>query len=355
METPKIFRRSKKAALPPGTLVHVGEKGPAPTRVSLTEYDDSRLSEKKTAGLDECLASAAGPLTTWIDVSGLHDTELVEELGRRFDIHPLVLEDIVHTGQRPKVEDHGSLLFLVAVMLRYVREKDELAAEQVSIILGKGYVISFQEGGDDLFEPVRERLRRHRGHIRARGADYLAYTLLDTVVDNYFLVLEQVGEKIEEIEEEITVNAGPASLQDLHDLRRGAIVIRKSVWPLRDVVAQLERGGSKLFGRSTAPYLRDVYDHTVRVIETVETYRDLITGLLDLYLSGVSNRMNEVMKTLTIIATIFIPLTFIAGVYGMNFDYMPELRWRWGYFGVLAVMAVVGLLLLFAFRRRRWL
>ena len=355
MEIPKLFRKSKKAALPPGTLVHVDEKPAVSPRIRLIEFSPREYTDRETASPQECLESARGPLNTWIDVSGVHDTALIAELGQLFAIHPLVQEDIVHTGQRPKFEEHDGLLYLVSIMIRYLEEADELTSEQVSIVVGKGWVITFQEHTADAFAPLRERMRTHRGKLRDRGIDYLVYALLDAIVDNYFLVLERLGARIEQMEEQLALDSAPQVVQGIHDLRRGAIFIRKSVWPLREVLGQLARGESAHFRKETVPYLRDVYDHAMRVIETVETYRDLVSGLLDLHLSSVSNRMNEVMKTLTIIATIFIPLTFIAGVYGMNFRHMPELEWRWGYFLALGAMAAIAGGLLVYFRRRRWL
>ncbi len=355
MEIPKLFRKSKRAALPPGTLVHVDEKPSSSPSLRLIEFDSGQYSDREPAGLQECLESARGPLNTWIDICGVHDTALIAEMGQLFEIHPLVQEDIVHTGQRPKFEEHEGLFYLVSIMIRYLEQDDELTSEQVSIVVGKGYVITLQEHAADAFAPLRERLRTHRGKLRDRGIDYLVYAFLDAIVDNYFLVLEKLGARIEEMEEQLSLDTAPAVIQGIHDLRRGVIFIRKSVWPLREVLGQLARGESRLFRKETFPYLRDVYDHSMRVIETVETYRDLVSGLLDLHLSTVSNRMNEVMKTLTIIATIFIPLTFIAGIYGMNFRHMPELEWQWGYFLALGVMTAIGGGLLLYFRRKGWL
>jgi magnesium transporter len=251
------------------------------------------------------------------------------------------------------VEDCGEYVFVVLKMLSSDRNK--ITSEQISIVLGPDFVVSFQEREGDVFNPIRERIRIGRGRIRKMGADYLAYALLDSVVDNYFIFLEKLGDKIEFLEEELVTNPTTETLQTIHDLKTEMVFLRKSVWPLREIISGLERGESALIQESTEIYLRDVYDHTIQVIDTVETFRDMVSGMLDIYLSSVSNRMNEVMKVLTIIATIFIPLTLIAGIYGMNFQYMPELGWRWGYPMVWLIMLVIGALMLVYFRRERWL
>jgi magnesium transporter len=253
------------------------------------------------------------------------------------------------------LEDFGDYIFVVLKTFSYNHQSDELEPEQISLILGPSFVVSFQEREGDVFNPIRERIRSNKGRIRRMGADYLAYSLLDSIVDHYFIVLEQVGEEVEFLEEELVTNPTPETLQTIHNLKREMLFLRKSVWPLREVIGALERGESSLIKESTGIYLRDVYDHTIQVIDTIETFRDMISGMLDIYLSSVSNRMNEVMKVLTIIATIFIPLTFIAGIYGMNFQYMPELEWRWGYPMVWVVMLAIGVLMLIYFRKKDWL
>jgi len=253
------------------------------------------------------------------------------------------------------MEDFGDYIFTVLKMLQYNEEDKETQVEQISIIFGSNWVISFQENTGDVFDPIRERLRTNKGRIRKMGADYLVYALIDAVVDNYFVVLERIGELIEEIEDEIVTNPSPETLQTIHNLKRQVILLRKSVWPLREVISRLERLESKLINKPTIIFLRDVYDHTIQVIDAVETFRDMLSGMLDVYMSSVSNRMNEVMKVLTIIATIFLPLTLVAGIYGMNFAFMPELEWFWGYPFALLVMLAIGLVMLFYFRRRNWL
>jgi magnesium transporter len=352
----ELFRKtSKKVGLSPGTLVHIGEKKVEKTRITVIDYDVDQFQEKEVETIEECFPFKDTPTVTWINIDGLHEVEIIEKIGKHFAIHPLIQEDILHTGQRPKMEDMESYIFVVARMLVYNDETGEIESEQVSLILGANYVISFQEKVGDIFDPVRERIRKGKGRIRRMKADYLAYALVDTLVDNYFIILENLGEKIEGMEDELVANPTPETLQTIHILKREMIFLRKSVWPLREVISSLERGESSLIYESTGMYFRDVYDHTIQVMDTVETYRDMVSGMLDTYLSSLSNRMNEVMKVLTIIATIFIPLTFVAGIYGMNFEFMPELKWHWGYFAALGLMVVIFIGMVFYFRRKRWL
>ena len=348
-------RRSAKTGLPPGSLVHVGEERVGEVKVTLVAYDEAHFREEEIKTVVTCFPLEDRPTVTWINVDGIHQVAVLEQLGDRLALHPLVLEDILNTGQRPKLEDFDDYLFVVLKVFRYDDQSGEMEGEQISLILGPNYVVSFQEKPGDVFDPIRERIRSSKGRIRKMGADYLAYALIDALVDHYFVVLEQVEERVEFLEEELVTNPTPETLQTIHNLKRDMIFLRKSVWPLREVIGGLERGEPLLIGESIVVYLRDVYDHTIQVIDTIETFRDMISGMLDIYLSSVSNRMNEVMKVLTIIATIFIPLTLIAGIYGMNFQYMPELGWRWGYPTVWLIMLVIGALMLVYFRRKRWL
>jgi len=347
---------SRKAGLSPGALVHVGKKKIEKARIRIIDYDESQLQEREAKTIEECFPFKEKPTVTWINIDGLHEVDIIEKIGKHFDVHPLVLEDIVNTGQRPKMEDFDSYIFVVLKMLYYDEKENEVTAEQFSLILGSNFVISFQERVGDVFNPIRQRIRSAKGRIRKMGADYLAYCLVDTIVDSYFGILEKLGEEIESIEEELVHNPTPETLQTIHNLKREMIFLRKSVWPLRELISELERGESSLIHESTGIYLRDVYDHTIQVIDTIETFRDMVSGMLDIYLSSVSNKMNEVMKVLTIFAAIFIPLTFVAGIYGMNFEYMPELKWHWVYpeafWGTIAVLAGV---MLFYFKRKRWL
>jgi len=351
-----VMKRAKqKAGLTPGTLVYVLDKKIEKVRIRIIDYDETQLEEKEVEKVEECFPFKDKPTVSWINIDGLHDVEVVEKIGKQFGLHPLILEDIVHTGQRPKLEDFGDHIFIVLKMLYYNKEKGELETEQFSLIFGENFVISFQERAGEFFEPLRERIRKGKGRVRKAGADYLAYALLDSIVDNYFVILEQLGETIEETEQELATEPGIATLQTIRAFKKEMIFLRKSIWPLREVVNSLERGESSLINESTGIYLRDVYDHTIQIIDTVESYRDMLSGMLDVYLSIISNKMNEVMKVLTIFAAIFIPLTFVAGVYGMNFSFMPELGWRWGYFAALLVMATIGATLIVYFKRKRWL
>jgi len=351
-----VKKRSKKSGLPPGTLVHIGEKKTEKTKITIVDYDEVKFEEKEAKTIEECFPFKDKPTTTWINIEGVHEIDLIEKIGKHFDLHPLLLEDIANTEQRPKIEDYGEYVFIVLKMLSYDENTTEIKSEQVSVILGANFVISFQEGvKGDVFDSVRERIRSGKGRIRKMGADYLAYALMDAVVDNYFIILEKLGEEIEDTEEILLTNPTSETSRAIHHLKREMIFLRKSVWPLREVLSCLERGESSLIHATTRIYLRDVYDHTVQIIDTIETFRDMLSGMLEVYLSSISNRMNQIMKVLTIIATIFIPLTFIAGIYGMNFKYMPELEWRWGYFIVLGIMAVISIWMLIYFRKKNWL
>ena len=353
---PRFIKKiSKKAGLPPGTLVHVGKVKDGTVKITTIDYDEKRFEEKKVKKVEECLPFKDKPTVTWINIDGIHQVDIIESIGKHFGVHPLVLEDIVNTGQRPKMDDFVNYIFVVLKMIYYDENDDEIKTEQVSLLISQNFVISFQEREGDIFNPIRERIRSSKGRIRKMGAAYLAYALIDSVVDNYFVILEKFGEKLDGIEEELLTNPTPETLQAIHSLKKDMTFLRKSVWPLREVIGGLERGESKLIQESTQIYFRDVYDHTIQVMDAIETARDMLSGMLDIYLSSISNRMNEVMKVLTIIATIFMPLTFIAGIYGMNFQNMPELGWRWGYFAVLLVMVAIGISMLVYFKRKKWL
>ena len=348
-------KRSKKAGLPPGTLVHIGEKLTEKTRIAVVEYDGQGFQEKELGTLETSYLFPKEPAVTWVNVIGIHQVEVLEKLGNRFGVHPLALEDILNTEQRPKIEDYGDDLFIVVKLLSSNEEKDEIEAEQISLILRPNAILSFQEKEGDDFSAVKERLRAGKGRLRKMGADYLAYTLLDIVVDQYFVVLEKLGERIEVLEERLLADPGTATLQKIQNLKKEMLLLRKWIWPLREVISSLERGEFPGIQETTRIYLRDVYDHTIQVMDTIEIYRDMLSGMLDIYLSSLNNRMNAVMKVLTIIATIFMPLTFLAGVYGMNFKHMPELEWPWGYPLILILMACVAILMLTLFRLKKWL
>jgi magnesium transporter len=351
----KNNRHSKKAGMAPGTLMHVGERKLETARITVLDYNENSFQEKQVNTIDECFALKTTSTVSWINVDGLHDISIIEKAGKHFDVHSLVLEDILNTGQRPKFEDMEKNIYVVLKMLRYDDLSQTTLSEQVSMVLGSNYVISFQENIGDVFNPIRDRIRNAKGRVRKMGSDYLVYALLDSIVDSYFSILEKLGEKIEVLEEDIFGEPTEKNLKQIHDLKRELVFLRKSVWPLRELISGLQRAESPFIKETTGIYLRDVYDHTIQVIDTVESFRDTVSGMLDIYLSSISNRMNSVMKVLTIIATIFIPLTFVAGIYGMNFKYMPELEWKWGYFAVWTVMVIMVTCMLVFFRKKKWL
>ncbi len=350
-----LKKRSKTAGLPPGTPVYIGDKKEEKVRISIIDYDESELQEKEVGASEDCFPFKDKPTVSWINIDGLSQVEVIGKIGKHFDLHPLVLEDIVNTGQRPKIEDFNDYVFVVLKMLGYDDEKMEVTSEQVSLVLGSNFVISFQEKVGDVFDPIRVRIREAKGRIRKMGSDYLAYAIMDAIVDNYFSILEKLGDKIEGMESELISDPKPETLSTIHTLKRELLFIRKSVWPLREVISGLQRGESTLISDAVNVYFRDLYDHTIQVIDTVETFRDMVSGMLDTYLSSISNRMNEVMKVLTIIATIFIPLTFIAGIYGMNFERMPELKWPFAYPAVWVLMVGIFIGMIIYFKRKKWL
>ena len=350
-----IKRSSKKAGMSPGTLVHVGEQKIDQARIRVMNYDQDRLEEKELKRIEESYAYKDTPPVTWINIDGLHDVELIEKVGAHFGIHSLTLEDIVNTGQRPKVDDFEDYIYLVFKMLRFDDTTGHIFSEQVSLILGPHYLISFQETEGDVFNFVRERIRKGRVRIRKSGPDYLAYALIDAVVDHYFLILEKIGEKIELFEDRVHAEPTPEILQNIHALKREIIYFRKQVWPVREVLNVWQKTESPLMQEAHKVFISDVYDHTIQVIDTIESFRDIIAGMMDLYLSSVSNRMNEVMKVLTIMATIFIPLTFVAGIYGLNFKFMPELEWKWSYPVLWILLIGIFVSMLFYFKRKKWL
>lgn len=350
-----IKKATEKIGLHPGALIHVGEKKIDKPRIRVIDYSDSQFEDNQIQTIDECFPYRDTPGVSWINIDGLHDVELIEKFGKHFNIHPLVLEDILNTEKRPLMEDYGDYIYMVIKMLYYEDKENIIKAEQISIILCKNLVITFQEGGGDVFEPIRERIRNSKGRSRESGSDYLAYSLVDSIVDNYFIILEKFSDALESLEEMLMEDITQYDLNELHTLKREMLFLRKSVWPVREIVGNLERSGSPLINQTTIIYLRDLYDHTVQVIDTIETVREMTTGMLEIYLSSMSNRMNEVMKVLTIMASIFIPLTFIAGVYGMNFERMPELHAWWGYPSILVLMLIVALSMIFYFKKRKWL
>lgn len=353
---PRIMKKqSKKAGLPPGALVHIGEERKERITVSILEYNDGQVREEKPPPAGSCYAFKEAPTVTWVNVTGIHQVEVLGEIGNCFHLHPLILEDILNSGQRPKMEPYGNEIFIVLKMLTYDAKTDEVNAEQVSLILRPQAVLSFLEGTGDLFCSIRERILKDQSRLRKLGADYLAYAMLDLIVDHYFIVLEKLGDKIEAMEERLVANPSSRTLREIQGLKRNMFFLRQWLWPLREVLSGLQRAESPLIQPSTQIYLRDVYDHTIQVIETAEILRDMLSGMVDIYLSSINNRLNGVIKVLTMIATIFMPLTFIAGVYGMNFKHMPELEWRYGYALVLIGMAAIAGTMLFIFKKKKWL
>ena len=350
--TPK---RSRKAGLPPGTPVHLGERKSETTRLMLLHYDEQQAVEKQIEAVEECQSFRDRPGVTWINVTGLHEVERLAQLGGTLGLHPLVLEDILSTDQRPKTEDYGEYIYIVLKALGNGDGGQEITTEQISLILGRNFVISFLESDSGVFNGVKDRILKNPSRVGKMGADYLAYALMDTAVDNYFTIFENLGDRIDALQASLIARPAPDTLRTLNTLKREMLYLRKSVWPLREVVSGLQRSDSPLIQKATGLYLRDLYDHTIHVIDTIETYRDVLAGMMDIYLSSLSIRLNEVMKVLTIIATIFMPLSFIVGVYGMNFHYMPELAWHWGYPLVLLAMAEIAGAMLLYFRRKKWI
>ncbi|MEL7662930.1 MAG: magnesium/cobalt transporter CorA [Methanosarcina mazei] len=348
-------RKQSNVGLAPGTLVHVGEKKAEKTVIKAWLYNSEKLIEKELQTVDECQELKGQPgMNLWINVDGLDQIGIIEKLGGYFGVHPLTLEDVLNTGQRPKMEDYDSYIYAVLKMMLLDEEREEILIDQVSIIFGTNYILSFQEKEGDAFNPIRDRLKNSASRLRKNGVDLLAYSLIDAVVDNYFLILEHFGEEIEDLEEQLIVDPMPETLKAIQKYKRDMITLRRSVWPLRELINSLQRTESQLIKESTQIYLRDVYDHTIQVIDSIEAFRDILSSMVDVYLSSLSHRMNDIMKVLTIIATIFIPLTFIAGVYGMNFEYMPELKWRWGYPAVMFAMTILGISMFLYFKKRRW-
>ena len=333
-----------------GTRPHGG------TRIEIMNYSPQGFEEIQDASLDDCARARDSAGVLWINVDGLSDERTVHGLADLTGLHPLTTEDILNTAQRPKTEDFERYIFFALRVLAYDEAAGAVGNRNLSVVLGKGWVVTFQESGDrGLLESVRGHIRSGIGRIRGEGADYLAYAVMDTVVDKYFDVLEKLGDRIEDLDDRILSAPDGAHMKELHQLKRETLFLRKAVWPLREEISSLEKSDSPLVGSSVKPFLRDLYDHTIEIIDMIETNRDIVSGMHDTFLSDISNRMNEIMKVLTIIGTIFIPLTFISGIYGMNFEYMPELKWPLGYFAVLGLMAVLVAGMLAAFRKRKWL
>ena len=343
-----------KIGLPPGSLIHVGEKRVEFISINLIDYTEKSFSEKRVESMEECRDALVTPSISWVNMIGLHDVSQFKQIQDVFGIHPLVLEDILSTAQRPRMEDYGDYIFIVLRLIYLDPESRHIISEQVSMILGKDFLLSFQESSGSVFNQVRDRIRTSKGRLRRSGADYLAYCLLDTIIDSYFVVLEEFGERIEDLQEQVTGRPKPSVLELIHRTKRDMIILRKALWPVRELISGLIKIETDLIEESTDVFLRDVYEHSIQIMETIEMLRDMVSSALDIYLSSASNRMNEVMRVLTVISTIFIPLTFIAGVYGMNFENMPELKMRYGYAGIWGVMILAAGCMIFFFKKRRW-
>lgn len=350
-----LRHRVRKIGLLPGTPVYTGDNPSTTSQVTAVIYDASAVQEFKGTDLTCIPADVATKGITWLDITGLNNPALIQQLAERYALHPLTVEDILNVEQRPKVEEFDNYLFITIKILIWHAETSSFATEQLSLLVGNGFVLSLQDKELPLFADIRKRLHAEVGQrLREQGSDYLAYRLIDILVDQYFVVLEGLGDQIETLEDRIIAEPTPANARAIHRLKRQVLTLRKSIWPLREVINHLLQVDEPFISTFTRVYLRDLYDHTVQAIDAVETFRDILASTLDVYLSSTNNRLNEVMKVLTVIATIFIPITFLASVFGMNFKYMPELNWHWGYPGILGLMLLVALGMVWYFRHKKW-
>lgn len=351
---PEIRKRAQKAGSPPGTAVYTGKKRDRAPKITVITYNAKEFYETSGTSLEECLAAHPLLETTWINIEGLNNSALIHEVAEHYKIHPLTIEDILNVEQRPKLEEFDNYIFATLKMLHYEPEPQGFSSEQLSLILGKNFLISFLEQKTTVFKNIYERIKNPGKQLCQQGSDYLMYRMIDIIVDGYFFVFEELGNQIEILEQKIISSPSKQNSNLLYHLKRRMLILRKIVWPLREVISHLLQIDGELITSSTGFYLRDVYDHVAQAIDILETYRDMLSGMLDVYLSSLSMRLNEVMKVLTVIATIFIPITFIASVYGMNFQHMPELQWRWSYPAVLLLMLTVALGMVSYFKRKKW-
>lgn len=347
-------KTASKVGLPPGSIIYVGEKKIEKVKISLTEYDEKNVEICEISSVEEIDPYTDTPQVTWVNVCGLHDTELIKQIGDKFNIHPLVLEDILNTETRPKIEITDNYIFIAMKLLTNNNEDNQIVTEQISFILGNTFVFSFLEKSDSIFNPIKDRIKNNYGRVRKQASDYLFYALMDVVVDQYYLVLEQIEEKIELLDDEVINSADRSQIEKIYNLKNKLLLTRRSLWPLREIFSRLIREESPLINRKVIPYLRDLLDHTIQITETIDLQREITNGLMETHLSLMSYKMNEVMKVLTVIATIFIPLTFIVGIYGMNFPNMPEMEWPWAYFGLWVVMILIVLFMVYFFRKKKW-
>ncbi|OGI10557.1 MAG: magnesium and cobalt transport protein CorA [Candidatus Margulisbacteria bacterium GWF2_35_9] len=345
----------KKLNTIPGTPIYTGDKDTDPIIITHIEYNKSCFQENVYKNLEKYKKNSSSTSVSWLNIDGIYDLKVIEDVNQHYNIHPLVLEDILNVSQRPKFEDFKDYMFIVLKMFQYEPETFKIYTEQVSVLLFENNVVTFQEKEGDVFDPIRDRIRNVKGRISTQKADYLAYSLIDAIVDNYYIILENIGEKIEEVEEEVFSNPTRKTVEKIHYLKQEIIQLRKSIWPIRDIANGLIKSDSPLLESSIKPFLQDLYDHTIELMDIIESYRDMTTSLMDMYLSNISNKMNEIMKVLTMMSTLFIPLTFMAGIYGMNFKYMPELEWRYGYPLLLSIMMTIAIGMFFYFKRKKWL
>lgn len=357
MDTTQITNGSAdNGSLPTAVTVNKDGETIRPPLITLIDYNEQQFQEKIITDIEQCLQLRSESTVTWINIDGIDDINVVLKIGKGFGLHDLVIEDIVTAWQRPKFEDYEEYIFVVFKMLTYNEQQKSLEAENVSLVLGDKFVLSFQDKVGDVFEQIRNKIRYSKGRIRKVSSDYLVYSLIDAVVDQYFVIMEKLGERIELLEEQVVSDPGSATLNEIHSLKSDMLFLRRSVWPLREVINNLQKTESELIKNGTTLYLRDVYDHTIQIIDNIESYRDTVSGMLDVYLSSLNNRMNSIMKVLTIIATIFMPLSFFTGVYGMNFDHFPELHAKWAYpFGFWAIVIIVVISMIFYFKKKDWL
>jgi magnesium transporter len=346
---------SEKSGLPPGSLVHVGEVHKHEHKITVIDFNKTTLTQRTIKTIDELLPYQTTDTVTWVIIDGLKDVSIIDAIGQHFDIHALVLEDILNTHQRPKFEEFDDYLYIVIKALSLEADQFNVQYEQVSLLLLDKFVFTFKEKPDAIFGPIFSRLNNDKSHVRNFGTDYLVYVIMDAIVDEYFSLQDTFDELIENVEDDLLTNPSALTLNTIQKIKRELIFLRRSVSPMRELLASIQRSESPLLNDKTKRYFGDIYDHVIRVTEAMESYRDLIAGMLDIYLSSVSNKMNETMKVLTVFASIFIPLTFIAGVYGMNFEYMPELKWRWGYPVLWLVFISVSVFLLKFFKKKNWL
>lgn len=354
--TESLSNVSEKSGLPPGSLIHVGDALESVTRMSVVDYSVENIEEQQIQSIEEILKYKDSDTVTWVIVEGLTNVDILERIGTIFDIHQLVLEDILNTHQRPKFEEYDDHLYIVLKCLQPETERFTVTYEQISILVLKDFVFLFKEKTDDLFKPVKQRIKTSKGRFRSLGPDYLAYAILDTVVDQYFILVDSMNDAISTLEDGLLAHEPTHdTLKTITSLKREIINIKRHVAPIRELLAGMLRSESELINEKTHIYLRDVSDHAIRVAESIDSYREILTGLLDIYISSVSNKMNEVMKVLTVFASIFIPLTFVAGIYGMNFEFMPELKWKWAYPTIWIAFITIPIILLIYFKRKKWL